>query len=206
MADIQIYGVPPSTFTRAVRIACHEKGIDYELVPTMPSQAGELNPLRKIPVMVHGDFTLFESAAILRYLDRTFGGRKLWPDEAQAAARVDQWVAAVGDSVLNSAQRYMASRYNFLPVPIEMRQIYLDKTREVLPVFDRQLAKTRFLAGDEFTAADCLFAPPYFYLDEIPELKAIADAAPHCRRWAREMAARPSVIATEPPVKPQLAA
>jgi glutathione S-transferase len=29
MADIKIYGVPPSSFTRTVRLACHEKGIDY---------------------------------------------------------------------------------------------------------------------------------------------------------------------------------
>jgi len=34
----------------------------------------------------------------------------------------------------------------------------------------------------------------------------IADAAPNCTRWAREMAARPSVVATEPADKPRLAA
>ena len=39
MIAIKIHGVPPSTFTRAVRLACHEKGIDYELVPTMRAMA-----------------------------------------------------------------------------------------------------------------------------------------------------------------------
>ena len=49
MAKIKIHGVPPSTFTRTVRLACHEKAIDHELVPTMPSQVGLLNPFGKIP-------------------------------------------------------------------------------------------------------------------------------------------------------------
>jgi glutathione S-transferase len=42
MASIKVYGVPPSTFTRAVLMGCQEKGIDYELVPTFPSTVGPL--------------------------------------------------------------------------------------------------------------------------------------------------------------------
>ena len=64
MAEIKIHGVPPSTFTRAVRLACREKGIDYELVPTRPGETAPINPLGKIPMMKHGDFTLYESTAI----------------------------------------------------------------------------------------------------------------------------------------------
>jgi glutathione S-transferase len=100
----------------------------------------------------------------------------------------------------------MASRYGFLPVPGEMRQQYLDKTREVVPIFDRQLGKSRYLAGDAVTAADLFLAPVLFYFPDIPELRVIADSAPNCARWAREMAARPSVVATEPADKPRLAA
>ena len=83
MVTLKIHGMPPSTFTRAVRMACHEKGIDYELVPTTPGDVRPLNPFSKIPAITHGDFTLYESAAILRYLDRTFAGPKLWPDDSR---------------------------------------------------------------------------------------------------------------------------
>ena len=38
MAPIQIYGLPPSPFTRATRLAAREKGVDYELVPTRPGE------------------------------------------------------------------------------------------------------------------------------------------------------------------------
>ena len=53
MADIKIPGVSQSTFTRTVRLACHEKGIDYELVPMLPDQMGALNPFQKIPAITH---------------------------------------------------------------------------------------------------------------------------------------------------------
>jgi glutathione S-transferase len=203
-ATLRIHGLPPSTFTRAVRLGCHEKGFAYELVPTMPSAARALNPFAKIPAIVHGDFTLFESVAILRYLDRSFPGPKLWPDDPRGAALVDQWAGAVCDSVRNSAQLYMAARFNLLPAPAEMVVRYLEQTRAVIAAFDRQLGRTRFLAGDALSAADLLFVPPYFYFPDIPELKAIAEASPNCRRWAAEMASRPSVQATEPMTKPGL--
>ena len=206
MTSIKVYGVPPSTFTRAVLMGCQEKGIDYELVRTFPSTVGPLNPFGKIPAMTHGELTLFESSAILRYLDGAFPGPKLWPADARAAALVDQWMGAACDSLLNSAQRYMASRFNFLPVPAEMAKKYLDKSREVLPVFDRQLGQSRYVAGDVLTAADLFLLPVLSYFADIAELGAIGDTAPNCKRWAREMTARPSVKATAPQQRPQLAA
>jgi len=206
MTAIKIHGVPPSSFTRTVRLACHEKGIDYELVPTFPGQMGALNPFQKIPAITHGDLTLYESTAILRYLDRTFSGPKLWPEDSRQAALCDQWVSAICDSLVNCALRYMAARFGFLPVPAEMEAKYLDKAREVVPIFDRQLGSTRYLAGDSLTAADLFLAPVLFYFPDIPELRAIGEAAPNCARWAGDMAGRPSVAATEPQQKPAIAA
>ncbi len=101
MATLQIYGVPPSPFTRAARLACHEKGVDYELVSTPPGGTAPKNPLGKIPMMNHGDFTLFESQAIVRYVDHTFDGPPLWPKEAHAAALCDQWLSVVCDSMVH---------------------------------------------------------------------------------------------------------
>ncbi|MPZ34594.1 MAG: hypothetical protein GEV13_27020 [Rhodospirillales bacterium] len=198
MADIKVYGVSPSSFTRTARLACHEKGIDYELVPTFPGQMGALNPFQKIPAIAHGDMTLFESTAILRYLDRTFPGPKLWPQESRQAALCDQWVSAVNDSLVNSALRFLAHHFSFLPVPQEMADMYLAKAREVVPVFDRQLGRTRYLVGDSATAADLFLAPIVYNFPAIPGLKEIGEAAPNLTRWMRDMSGRPSMKATEP--------
>ena len=198
MADIKIYGVSPSSFTRTARLACHEKGIDYELVPTFPGQMGALNPFQKIPAITHGDMTLFESTAILRYLDRTFPGPKLWPQDSRQAALCDQWVSAVNDSLVNSALRFLANHFGFLPVPQEMADMYLAKARDVVPVFDRQLGQSRYLVGDSATAADLFLAPIVYNFPAIPGLKEIGEAAPNLARWMRDMSARPSMKATEP--------
>jgi len=206
MATLTIHGVPPSTFTRTVRLACHEKGVDYEMADAMPSTIGPLNPFGKIPAITHNGVTLYESIAILRYLERIFPGPKLWPDDVVAAALCDQWASAVADSLVNAALRYFAARAGFLPVPAEMAQKYLARTAEVVPVFDGQLGRHRYLAGEQLTAADLYLYPLYAYFSDVAELRAIADQAPNCNRWAAEMAARPSVRATEPAFKPQIAA
>lgn len=206
MATIKIYGVPPSTFTRAVRMGCHEKGIDYELVPTRPGEVRALNPFGKIPAITHGDTVLYESAAILRYLDRTFPGPKLWPLDNDRAALVDQWVAATSDSVQNSAQLFFLMRLNIVPLAEPVAQQCLARAREIIPAFDRQLAQNRFLAGNELTAADLLFAPIFAYFPMVPELKELADSLPNCRRWMEEIASRPSFAATDPALRPQKAA
>lgn len=198
MADIKIYGVPPSTFTRTVRLACHEKGIDYELVPAFPGRMGALNPFEKIPAIAHGDLTLYESTAILRYLDRTFPGPRLWPQDSREAAMCDQWVSAVNDSLVNSALRYLANHFGFLPVPQEMADKYLAKARDVVPVFDRRLGQSRYLAGDSATAADLFLAPIAFCFAAVPGLKPIGEATPNIGRWMADMAGRPSMKATEP--------
>lgn len=198
MADIKIYGVAPSTFTRTARLACHEKGIDYELVPMFPGQLGALNPFQKIPAISHGDLTLYESTAILRYLDRTFPGPMLWPQDSRQAALCDQWVSAVNDALVNSALRFLAHHFGFLPVPQEMADKYLAKAKEVVPVFDRQLGQSRYLVGDSMTAADLFLALIVFNFPGIPGLKELGEASPNLARWMRDMSARPSMQATVP--------
>ena len=198
MADIKIYGVAQSTFTRTVRLACHEKGIDYELVPMFPGQMGALNPFQKIPAITHGDLTLFESAAIVRYLDRSFPGQRLRPHENRQAALCDQWVSAVNDSLFNSALRFLANHFGFLPVPQEMADKYLAKARDVVPLFERQLGQSRYLVGDSATAADLFLAPMMFSFRAVPGLMELGEASPNLGRWMRDMSARPSMKATEP--------
>ena len=105
MTTITIHGLSPSTFTRTVRMGCHEKGIAYEMVDAMPNTIGSLNPFGKIPAITHGDLTLYESIAILRYLERVFPGPKLWPDDVTTAAMCDQWASAVADSLVNASLR-----------------------------------------------------------------------------------------------------
>jgi glutathione S-transferase len=199
MTAIKIYGVPPSPFTRAVRLACREKGIDYELVPTRPGETAPLNPLGKIPMMKHGDFTLYESPAIVRYVDRTFEGPPLWPEDTKGSSLCDQWLSVVCDSMVQTALAgVIAPRFGIIPGTEEGIQAALKRSVKVVGIFDKQLADHRFLAGEQVSAADLFLVPIFFYFPEIPELKALLESSPNCGRWVREMGARPSVKATDP--------
>ena len=79
MAALQIIGVPQSNFVRVVRMAAHEKGVPYEFISAPPHspEVKEIHPAGKIPVMRHGDVTLFESRAIAHYIDEHFEGPPL---------------------------------------------------------------------------------------------------------------------------------
>src|SRR6185312_11665841 len=66
MPELQIIGAPQSNYVWVSRLACHEKGVTYTLVPVMPHtpEVDAVHPLGKIPALRHGNVTLAESRAI----------------------------------------------------------------------------------------------------------------------------------------------
>ena len=58
MTDVKLYGFPQSTYVRTARLACEEKGVAYEIVPSQPDSSENLavHPFGKVPAMSHGDF------------------------------------------------------------------------------------------------------------------------------------------------------
>src|SRR6185295_11755777 len=101
MTDVTIYGPAMSTYVRTVRLACAEKGVAHamEEVEFGSDAHRKLHPFGKVPIMRHGDFVLYESEAICRYVDRAFPGPPLQPTDAKALARMDQWLSAIRDYV-----------------------------------------------------------------------------------------------------------
>ncbi len=85
-----------------MRLVCEEKGIDYDLkaVPPHSPEVIAIHPYGKIPVMRHDDLALFESKAIATYLDRSFPGAKLIPDDRRLAALTGQWIS-LGNAVMD---------------------------------------------------------------------------------------------------------
>ena len=107
-------------------------------------------------------------------------------------------MGAVNDSLVNSALRFLANHFGFLPVPQEMADKYLAKAKEVVPVFHRQLGLRRSLVGDTVTAADLFLAPIVVSFPAVSGLEEIGEASPNVARWMCEMSARPSMQATVP--------
>src|SRR5262249_59767756 len=97
MSSVEIIGGALSTYVRAIRMVCEEKGIAYQHKLARPHEpdVAAIHPFGKIPVMRHGDFELCESKAIATYLDLVFPGPRVFPAEPRHAALTEQWVSLI---------------------------------------------------------------------------------------------------------------
>jgi glutathione S-transferase len=101
----KIYGVPFSAHTRKVLVGLNEKELAYELeplvplLPNLPEPFLRASPLKKIPVLVHGDVAVTDSSVIALYLDRVHGERPLYPSDPALYARA-LWIEEFVDGGL----------------------------------------------------------------------------------------------------------
>jgi glutathione S-transferase len=195
----KLYGIPGSRALRSIW-CIEEMGIDYEHVPTNFAVDAKkpdylkINPNARIPALVDGDVTLFESMAINLYLSRTYG--KLWPANAKDEARAIQWSfwgmteiePALIQMVLN---KFMLPEDQRDPAKIEEAAASLDKPLKVL---NAQLAQSDCLLGSEFTIADLnvasvLSMAGFVGLDVSPY--------PNVKRWFDAALGRPAFAAAQ---------
>lgn len=161
---LKILGKRSSINVRKVLWACAELGLSHQLeewgsgcsdVNTDAFKA--LNPNAMVPVLIDGDFVLWESNAILRYLANCHGGSALYPLEPRARARVDQWLDWQA-SDLNGAWRYaFMALVRHSPEHGDARQTQrsLDAWHRFMRVLEGRLVDTgAYVAGETFSLAD----------------------------------------------------
>jgi len=99
MPDVVVLGFPRSTFVHIARLVLTHKQVPYtfrDLEPEMGSAAHlALHPFDRVPILQHGDFTLYETSAIAAYVDEAFDGPALQPKDVPTRARMNQWISAV---------------------------------------------------------------------------------------------------------------
>jgi glutathione S-transferase len=100
---IRIIGSFVSPYVRKVLACMKLKGLTYEVDPITPFYGNDeferLSPLRRIPVLVDGDFHVSDSSVICAYLDETCPGHPLFPAEPKDRARA-RWLEEFADSRL----------------------------------------------------------------------------------------------------------
>ena len=208
---LELIGAAPSVFVRATRLACEEKGVPYALTVAAPHSPPVLaiSPFGKIPVMRHEDFELFESSAIIEYVDAVFPGPRLFPQEARAAARIRQWASAVIANIFPALGGYLQA--NAFPKGPDGRpdpaviNVLLPGVRTAIGSVDRAVA-SGYLAGNAFSVADMFLMPMLAYLRIFPESAAALAQSPALSRYYAQHAARPSFRATKPPPLPAVPA
>ncbi len=212
MSEFTVFGVPQSTYVWTTRMALDEKGVPYELKPMAPGAGGASvsHPFGKIPIVRHGDFTLYETVAITRYIDRTFVGPRLQPADTRALAIMDQWISAISDYAYQPMIRELVFPRLVYPAmgrPTDEGVIAaaLPKIRTQLSLFEAALKPGPYLAGDAVTLADLFLAPILYWVEMTPEGRLLLAEFPAVGRWRTAMGKRASYAKNVPPM-PQKAA
>ncbi|MDK9695071.1 MAG: glutathione S-transferase family protein [Siculibacillus sp.] len=199
MEPVRIVGVNFSNFVQSVLLALKEKGAAYELVPP-PSGLKEpahmaLHPWGKIPVALLDSGPLYETTAILRWIDAALPGRSMTPSEPLAASRMEQWISAITSYLDIHAIRQIGSPMFFAarrgeafePPPAALEALDHDLT-----VFETALGHGPFLGGTDPNLADCLLAPIVNALALMPRTRPMLHARPALTGFLAAVHARPS--------------
>ena len=187
-----IYGVSGSRAIRSLW-AIEETGIEYQHVATHffnDSKTDDylaVNPNGRIPALVDGDLTLFESMAINLYLTKKYAPA-LYPDNEANEARANQW-SVWGISEIEPLQMQIVIQKFFNRD--NMDQSIIDEASEnlkrPLDVLNTQLANRDYLLGDEFSVADLNVAGVMLLLNMV---KFDLSGFPNVQAWTERCYAR----------------
>lgn len=205
---MKLYFHPASPFARKALIAARLLGLELETefvdLFAGKGQAPEflkLNPHGKVPTLVDGDFSLWESNAIIQYLAAKQGGTPLYPDDVKVRADIARWMFWESSSWSQACMVYVYE--NVLkpmlgkgePDPAELAKGD-EKFHRYAKVLDGHLTDRDWLVGDGITLADISVAVSLMYA--VPGKYPLEDYA-HIQRWFAQVEALPAWVDTAPP-------
>jgi glutathione S-transferase len=202
-----VYGAPYSVYVRAVRLTLEEKGVDYVLEPVdvfaregPPKDHLQRQPFGKIPAFEHDGFALYETGAITRYIEETFPGPALQPQDAKARARMNQ-VISIMDSYFYASLVWglyveLVEKPNRGLIPDEARVSQSRARGTVCLGSLERVANGNWLSGESFTLADLHAAPMFALLHRVPEAPDLMKPLGRLKAWWSAMSQRPSMART----------
>jgi glutathione S-transferase len=207
MSEFVVYTVPGSPYALAVLATLEEKRLDYRLSPLAPAGIKSephlsRHPFGRMPAVEHDGFRLYETQAILRYIDRIFPGPSLTPADPKAAARMDQvmnindWYLFQGVANVIVFHRVIGPRLlgvapDEAAIAAAMPQAYV-----VFGEFAQLLGSQPYFAGDQLSLADLMVAPQLDFFAGTPEWAPLTANKPNLLAWLDRMNRRASMQAT----------
>ena len=207
MEHFTVHSIPGSPFGRAILATLEEKRASYRFARVAPGTLRKpehlaRHPFGRVPVIDHGGFRLYETQAILRYLDRVLPQPALTPANVQAAARMDQlmnindWYLFQGAGNVIGFQRVVGPRLMGLTPDEAAIAAAMPKAHAVFDELSAQLGRGSFFVGDSPSLADLLLAPQLDFFRETPEWAPLTANNANLCEWLARMNERPSMIAT----------
>ncbi len=197
---MKLYHTPISTNSSRVWVALLEKNLDFELVTIhldgdhLEPEFVAMNPFHRIPVLVDDGFTVFESLAILDYLEAKYPEPAMLPKDPKDLAVV-KMVELVTVNELGPALYPLASERMGWGIP-EAQEIAKakEKVDTVLKFFEGLLDDRPFFGSNTLTYADCVagtIVPLLSWVD------VSIDGYPKIQAWCDRLMSRPSFQQTQ---------
>jgi glutathione S-transferase len=196
---IRIWGRTTSSNVKKVLWLADELKLTYERIGA-DSKFGEidtpayraLNPNVRVPTLEDGDYVLWESNSIMRYLCMKYGGEVFYPADPAVRANIDRWLDWQLSTVIPVDVPVF---WGTIRTPVEKHDKAAivkgtEKLVAVWKILDTELAKRDYAAGGNFSIADIalgilayrVFANPFI---ERPDL-------PHLAAWIERLRPRPA--------------
>jgi glutathione S-transferase len=196
---------PLSTFARRVRIALIEKGIAAEEIEVDMAAGAHrgpeyraLNPYGRVPTLDDDGFVLYESTAILNYLEATHPKPALAPADPKGRALVDMHVKLC-DLQLTRQTGTIIFPKRFLPKERWDEAAMAQAKKEIekhLAILETQIGASGgkpFLVGDRYSLVEVCYTP---FVEFLPLMEITPP--PGVAKWVSRMLERPSAQATRP--------
>ena len=199
---LKLHHHPFSTFSRRVRIALIEKNIPCELVEIdMMARAHRgpayltLNPYGRVPTLAEDGFVLYESTAILEYLEATHPTPALVPADARGRALVAMHMKLCDIQMARQTGTIIFPK-RFLPKDRWDEAAMTQAKKEIekhLEIVDGQLKGQDYLVGNRYSLVEVCYTP---FVEFLPLMEITPPA--HVAAWVTRMLDRPSAQQTKP--------
>ncbi len=213
MTEPIVFGAAYSVYVRAVRLALAEKGVAYRLEEVdifaeggPPADYLERHPFARIPAFEHDCFRLYEATAISLYVEEAFDGPPLMPEGPKARARVHQLLSILDTYAYRTlvwdvyVERVLVPQEGGTPDQAKIAAA-LVRAGTCLAAVESLMGAGPWLAGARVSLADLRAFPMFELFRKAPEGARLLAGYQDLSRWHEAMAARPSAMATRPPIE-----
>jgi glutathione S-transferase len=206
---VTLHAYKYSVYSWIARLVLAEKGVGYDYVevnpfsPDLAEEYLEKHPFRRVPVLLHDDFSIFETAAITRYVDETFPGNALQPMDRRARARMMQIISIIDNYGYWPMVRQVFAHRVFKPrtgqpgdeAEIQSGVIASERT---LAALEALAEPGGYLVGSRLSLADLHLAPMMAYFAAAEEGSSMLDRHGKLSAWWASIRNLPAFVATTP--------
>jgi glutathione S-transferase len=204
MSEVKIYSAILCPFAHRSRLTLLEKGISFESIEidlqNKPTNFRDISPYGKVPVLIHGDNRVWESAIVNEYLDEAFPDPPLLPKDPMQRAQARIWINFADTRLFAASGKLLYGR-DSQPTAI------LNELTEHLSFIEREglskiSARQPYWLGSELSLVDLTFYPWFEQLNVLEHFRGfqMPPGLNRLQQWQTAVANRASVksIANSP--------